>query len=285
MKNYLIPSLVAVILFAACTRDQIDPAPEPRLIPYAIYELKTATFDTSAPISVFEFWYDTQQRLTGYKRRLIEPNNVNHYFTYQYESNGNLSFEVLNGIDWSKVNYTYVNGQPKYATSNYRRSEFFFNPTGQLTARIDSNVTSSEFFRADSLLYSYTDSLIKVRRIITLRSTLFDPVTGEAQYNLIFLNKAYNNPFDQLGKEVSTLPTSTIGFSDQILYAKQGMASEFQMLKLDGRIDYSRKFEVLATRANTRYPTLFRISQRTFSSFGGIDTTRVSYQHILYREL
>ena len=285
MKNYLIPSIVAVFLFAACTSDQIEPASETRLIPYAIYELRTATFDTTAPISVFEFWYDGQQKLTGYKRRLINPNNLTHHFMYQYEPGGNLSFEVLNGIDRTKVNYTYLNGKPKYAVSDYRRSEFFFNAAGQLAARIDSNVTSPEFFRADSLLYSYTDSLIKVRRIITLRSTLFEQVTGEAQYNLISLSKSYNNPFDQLGQEVKILPVSTIGISDQILYAKQGLVSEYQMVKLDGRVDYSLKCEVLATSASTRYPSLLKISQRSFPSFGGVDTTRVSYHHVLYREL
>ena len=55
MKKHLLQLLFAAMLFSACNRDQVEPLPEPRLVPYAIYEVNNANFDTSAPRNVTEY--------------------------------------------------------------------------------------------------------------------------------------------------------------------------------------------------------------------------------------
>lgn len=166
MKKNLLKLLFASILFTACTRDQVEPLPEPSLVPYAIYELNNSNFDTSAPRKVTEFSYSSQGLISTLRERIYTGNQFDRTHYFDYNQQGEVISLAHNNIEWTRYNYFYQNGKVSYTTSNYGSSAFLFDGSNRMRIRIDTSGPKGNSYRTDSLLYNYTDSGVTIRRII-----------------------------------------------------------------------------------------------------------------------
>jgi hypothetical protein len=276
MKKHLFTLFFATILLAACTRDQVEPIPERSLVPYAIYELNNSNFDTSAPRKVTEFSYSSQGLISTLRERIYIGNQFDRTYYFDYNQQGEVISLVHNSIEWTRYNYFYQNGKVRYTTSNYGSSEFLFDGSNRMRIRIDTSGPKGNSYRADSLLYNYTDSGVTIRRIIQLLRT---NTIGEAQVNYLFFDKAKRNPFENIKSDLECMPFSLIGLIDNLRFKTSAFVSMYKMVDRSGRIDFKADFAILKERQDSNYPELIKVN---YNSFG---TLSEFYLYILYREL
>lgn len=280
MGKHLFIFILFLVSMVSCAPDQVDPEPAPKYIPYAIYELAGASFDTLAPRRVVEYQYSNGS-LTAMRKRNYRGNPFDNYYQFSYDQTGNLVSLSLNG-ELSKYIYTYVAGKPKYGNASGRNSEFFYDGAGNLSLRIDSSGPRTSHWRADSLMFTYSDSTVRAIRVITITAP---PVVGSAEESMVYFNKASRNPFDQLQTRVDFLPQEIVNtFADYMQFSKRGMIREFQARRSTNELYISTEYEVLEKKAGTNYPSLVKVTHRLYPSID-VDPTDVYFHHILYREL
>jgi hypothetical protein len=275
MKKHLISSLFIAVLFTACSTDQVEPIAEPVLVPYAIYQLDNPDFDTSAPQIVRSYTYNLQGQISELRLRVYGLNTYDRTSYFNYDQNGKVIFLTQDGIENRRHNFLYEGGQVKYAQSPYGRSEFLYDGANRLRVRIDTTGSVVNPVRADSLLYSYTDSGITIRRIIRYLSY---GTEGEAQPNYFFFDKSIKNPFENVKSDLSCLHFSLVDFTSNLRFKQNGFVSKFKMVYKTGRIDINMDNTVVKYKQGSNYPELIKVNHLNFGN------SSEYYLYILYRE-
>lgn len=277
MKKQLITPLFFVLFFAACSPDQVEPTPEPTLVPYAIYRLDNADYDTSFPQSITDYTYSSDGLVSTIIFRSNDPNVFNRNHKIEYDQNGELASVFSIDNEKLRTDFIYQDGKVKLASSNFSSSGFLFDGANRVQVRIDSSGPRDRALRADSLLYSYTDSGITVRRIIHF---LLDGVKGEAQPNYLLFNRTYANPFENVKSDLQCFPFYILSLTDYLRYSSHvGFLGKFKMVNKSGREDISLENSVIKVKQGTNYPELIKVN---YVYFG---VPKEYYLYILYREL
>jgi hypothetical protein len=277
MKKNLITSLFFVLFFAACGPDQVEPTPEPTLVPYAIYRLDNADYDTSFPKNTTKYTYTSEGLVSTIIFRSNDPNVFDRNSKIEYDQKGELASVFSIDNERLRTDFMYQDGKVRLALSNFSSSGFLFDGANRIQVRIDSSGPRGGSLRADNLLYSYTDSGITIRRIIHY---LMDNVKGEAQPNYLFFDKTYRNPFEKVKSDLQYVPFYIIGLTDHLRYRSSvGFLGKYKMVNKSGREDISLLNTVVKVKQGTNYPELIKVNYLYF----GVPSEY--YLYILYREL
>ena len=277
MKKHLITLLFVVLFFAACSPDQVEPTPEPTLVPYAIYRLDNADYDTSFPQNITRYTYSSEGLVSTLIFRSNDPNVFDRNSKIEYDQKGELASVSSIDNERLRTDFVYQDGKVKLASSNFSSSGFLFDGANRMQVRIDSSGPRGGALRADSLLYSYTDSGITIRRIIHY---LLDNVMGEAQPNYLVFDKTYRNPFENVKSDLQCFPFYILSLTDYLRYNNHvGFLGKFKMVNKSGREDISLQNTVMKVKQGTNYPELIKVNYVYF----GVPSEY--YLYILYREL
>lgn len=272
VKHRLLTLVYLVSILASCTKDPMDTLQGPRYVPKAIYFLDNPSMDTSNPTRVHEYTYDGEGYITSFRFRNYFPGNPDRSFQVLYNSSRGIS--AVADPPGTVFNYTYEDGRVRAIRTSNTSSHFAYDTGGRLTVRVDTFGVGS-YLRSDSLLYSYTDTSLKIRRIIEIAGCC----KNEAQSNFFSFDKSVNNPFMQVAGEGQFYDNIIVPFTDQLRFSRSGFLKRFRMVRLTGEVDSDQQREVMSFKPGTRFPEAIRVSNLTSG------TSKLEYLFIVYQRL
>lgn len=152
MKYYIL--VLTSIFILSCSDDNITSFKSLEDATAGVLSIRTYTIDLSQLISIEDFEYNSQNKLTKKNYYGENKETIFYYENFYYDNNGRLKNKV------------------KYNKNTH-------SPTG--------------FFTIDSTVYNYSDNLLVSKQIIYPQANTFDEVRYEYEGGLVRTEKYYHN--------------------------------------------------------------------------------------------
>jgi hypothetical protein len=281
-----LPAFAVLFLIISCEKSNQSPAiNQQKYLPVSVYTINNTNKDTVNALETMHIGYNSSNQIVTLQFYSADSVARREFFNVRYTNGRMSSIESLGSL---RFDFLYNNSgllqEARYPVLKdvYINSHYLFDNTGRVILKIDSSVAPTSV-REDSLIYSYTDTTVRMRRYINwlTPAALIPSITGETQPTTWTFNKLIRSPFDDLEIDGMLFPSRVmLGASYYLTYNKVGMFRKFKYETLQGVVQITRDFEVISTLPGTDLPELVRVVTDNTGWSGGITTT---YHYFLYK--
>jgi hypothetical protein len=280
-----LPVFAAVFLVASCEKsNQSSVTNQQKYLPVSLYTINNSDKDTVNAWEAMQIRYNNSNQIISLQYYGTDPSASKEFFNVNYTNGRMSSIESAN----TRWDITYRNSglieEARYRMriDAYLNCYYLFDAAGRVIVKIDSVVTPTTG-REDSLIYSYTDTTVRMRRYVNYTGNVLIPIKGETQPTTWSFNKLIRSPFDDLEIDGMLFPPRVmLDASYYLVYNKMGMFRSYKYVTLQGVVQKTIDFEVISYLPDTNLPEVVRIVIDDTGWGGGI-TTR--YHYFVYKPI